>query len=228
MTDATNETNGRKRRRIVSVPVVVAIAVLIVLAVGTGVFFALNGPKGDLGAAKKALEAGDYAAAENEAAEVVAHAEDDIDARKVLADALVGQGKNDEAIKQYTQIVKAAPKDDEALYDLAILERQAGNPQDALKHLQTAADITGSVEYLDEYARTCMQVSKFDEAIAAWRTVLESSELSPQVRADTLGALAQAYQDARRYDEARQALVEALTLLPDDPNLKARLESLGG
>jgi tetratricopeptide (TPR) repeat protein len=207
------------------------IGAAVVLAVGAGLWFALGA--GDGSTSEEDIEVPaeasteQYAALEAELTAVVERNPNDLDARRSLAAVLTKQGKYDEAIRQYEEIINADATDDESLYALAILERQTGLTDDALKHLQAAVDIAGEAKYLDDLARTSMQVGRYEDAIAAWRRMLEDETLEPARRADILGALSSAYQDAKMYDEARAALQEAVALMPEDENLKARLEALG-
>jgi len=231
MTDATVETNGAPRRRFVSLPVLGLIALIAVVAIGVGVWFALTSG-GDEATENAEIEVpaeasvDEYAEIEAELVALLEENPNDIDAHRLLASVLAKQGKYEDAIREYNRVIDARPEDADALYEVAILQRQSGLTDDALRSLETAVGITGDVKHLDEYARTCMQVGKFDEAIDAWKRVLESEDLTPEVRANTLGALSQAYQDAKLYDEAKAALQEAVALMPDDANLKARLEAM--
>lgn len=223
---------GSRRRRVLPVPLLAVIAAIAVLAIAGGVWLAVRGTDGreesavaiDVPAEETSDE---YTVLEKELRAVIEDNPEDLDARRSLAVVLARAGKYDEAIRQYQEIINVDATDDESLYGLAILERQTGLTEDALMHLQAAVDISGEATYLDDLARTCMQVGRYEDAIAAWKRVLEGENLEPQRRAETLGALASAYQDAKMYEEAKAALQEAVALMPEDANLRARLEAMG-
>lgn len=226
-------TEGSRRRRVSPVPMLVVGAVVAVLLIAGGIWFALGGAVGSGDDKDGSVEVPaegtgeEYAELEEELRTVLDKNPDDIDARRSLAAVLAAQGKYDEAIREYTQITSEDPSDDEAFYQLAILERQTGLTEDALKHLQAAVDISPEATYLDDLARTSMQVGRYEDAIAAWKRLLEDDGLEPQRRAEILSALASAYQDAKMYEEAKAALQEAVALMPEDEELKARLEAMG-
>lgn len=232
MAERAVPSDGPRRRRVSPVPMLVIAAVVAVLLIAGGVWLALGGADETEGA-DEAIEVpaegtgAEYAALEEELKAVLDKNPDDIDARRSLAAVLSAQGKYDEAIREYQNITSADPSDDESLYQLAILERQTGLVDDALKHLQAAVDISPEATYLDDLARTSMQVGRYEDAIAAWQRMLEDDGLEPQRRAEILGALASAYQDAKMYEEAKAALQEAVALMPEDEELKARLDAMG-
>ncbi len=232
MTETTAPTEGPKRRRLLPVPLLVLTAAVAVLAIAGGVWLGIRGAGGakDSGGAIDVPAEGtteEYAALEAELIAFLEKNPDDLDARRSLASVLSEQGKYDEAIRQYNQVIDADGTDAESLYEVAILQRQTGLIDDALKSFQAAVDISGETKYLDDFARTCMQVGRYEDAIEEWKRVLEDESLEPQRRAETLGALAQAYQDAKKYEEAKAALQEAVALMPEDENLRARLEAMG-
>jgi tetratricopeptide (TPR) repeat protein len=230
MTEETGTIGDTKRRRLVSIPVLAVIGAVAVLAIAGGVWYAVS--RGSSSSAEEVEvpvegTTEEYAALETELAAFLEKNPDDLDARRSLASVLSKQGKYEDAIREYNQVIDADATDHASLYEVGILQRQTGLIDDALKSLQAAVDITGEAKYLDDFARTCMQVGRYEDAIAAWLRVLEDQGLEPQKRAETLGALSQAYQDAKKYDEAKAALQEAVALMPDDANLKARLEAMG-
>lgn len=224
----------RKRSRRTTLPIIlVALAVVGVTGVGAYAYFAgwIGGPSAsDQAALQAGIDAynrGEYPEAESQLSDLVAGDAGDLEARAALALALSAQGKNDEAIAQYAAIVKADDSNHEAFFQMAILERLIGRTQEALTHLESAADISDETAYLDELARTYLQVGRFEDAIEAWNLALQDESLEQQKKVELLGALADAYSNARQYDEAKRVLEEALFLAPNDENLKARLEALG-
>lgn len=234
MRDATKGTSGTKRPRFISFPVLVVVAGAIVsVAVAALLLYVMPGSgetaqESRLYRATKAYEKGDLVVAESELQDIVEGDPTDLEARATFGLTLRDLGKIDEAVEQYRVIVKAEPSDDAALYQLALLERLAGDSESAMKHLAAAIDVDEQAAYCDELARTAIQLGRYEEAIAAWRRALKDQSLEPSRKAELLAALSQAYQDSKMYTEAKQALVDALALTPDNADLKVRLEALEG
>ncbi|MHB1341703.1 MAG: tetratricopeptide repeat protein [Coriobacteriia bacterium] len=221
-----------RRSRPATVPIAVGLCALVLVLIGGGTYVAITQRGGDarevaLQSALEAYERGEYLAAESQLTNLIDDGADGLEARKALALALSAQGKNDQAIAQYEAVIASDEKDDDSLYRMAVLERLIGRTGDALTHLEAAADIERETLYLDELARTYLQVGRFDDAIQMWTMALQDDGLEDQRKAEMLGALADAYSNTRRYEDAKGALVEALALAPNDKALAVRLEALG-
>ncbi|MHB1016429.1 MAG: tetratricopeptide repeat protein [Coriobacteriia bacterium] len=237
MVEPRRTTNGRTRRRSTSLPLLIGLAVVAVLAIAGGIWLAYDRlsseppvvesealTPADLESATAAYNSGDFTAAEDALEELIAENPEDLDARRSLALALSAQGKNDEALAQYATIVEAEPGDHETLYQMAVLERLLGDADNAVEHLEAAVDAEPAVAYLDDLARTYMQMGRYEDAVASWQRVLDVDSLDEAGQAGVYAAIATAHEGAREYDDAKEALEEALHLLPNDENLKARLE----
>ncbi len=177
-------------------------------------------------AVRQAYDRGEFAQAEEQATKIVETEPDNFDARKILALALAAQGKNDEAIEQYVYVVDRRPDEDATLYQVAMLERVVGKTEDAISHLEAAVQLKADSSYMDDLARTYMQVGRYQEAADLWGRVLEDDSLDEASRVELLKLQAKAYEDGRMYDEARAALDKALFLAPNDEDLKKRIEAL--
>lgn len=236
MTDAPVTTGGARRRGFASLPILGGLAIIALLAIGGGAWLAFGGGRtAESGsqsepstiAAAEAYDSGDFASAEEALAGLVEADEGDLEARKALALALAAQGKNDEALEQYAAIIAADPKDHESLYQMAVLERLLGKTPDAITHFEAALAAKDDPVYADELARTYMQAGRYDDAIAQWQAVLEAGGLDEAGQAAIYAAMASAHEGARRYEDARAALEQALFLLPNDTALAARLAGYG-
>lgn len=174
-----------------------------------------------------AYNRGEFSDAETKLAAVVEESPDNLEARRTLALALAAQGKNGEAIDQYRKVIDANADDHVSLYRMALLERQEGSLEDAVEHLERAVELNRDDSYVDELARTYMQVEKYAEAAEAWGSLVEDEGRAPESAAQLLGLQADALQLAGDIEGARGALERALELAPDDAGLKAKLEGLG-
>lgn len=169
---------------------------------------------------------GDFAGAELTLAAVVAENPDDQEARKTLALALAAQGKNDKAIQQYSKVIAAQGDDHVTLYRLALLERLVGKPKDALAHLQKAIELQQDDSYVDELARTYVQLGEYRKAADTWGTLVATEGRTPESTVGLLKLQAEALDLAGDAESARASLERALELSPGDADLKARLEAL--
>jgi len=88
--------------------------------------------------------------------------------------------------------------------------------------------IQADTTYLDELARTLMQTGDFETAAELWGQALEDESLPQENRVEILKLQADAYSNARNYEEARVALEKALALAPNDEAVKALLAELDG
>lgn len=212
----------------------IAVALLGIAAAGAGLWWLLSGdstPRAEVEtvsfeSALEAYKAGEYADSEAALEQMVADDGDDLEARKALAEVYAAQGKNAEAIEQYDAVVNADGEDHESLYRIALLERLIGDALASITHLEAAVDVERRDAYLNDLALTYVQVGRYADAIEAWQEVLDSGELDEAGQAGVYSAIATAYEGMRDYAGARSALENARALMPNDPNLQARLESM--
>jgi len=231
--DETRRGTRPARRRVVPRALVWIGILVVVIGGAVGAYFLIDRGSDNTTQsspevidAQAAYDTGDFDGAEAALAKAVAENPDDLEARKLLALALAAQGKNDEAIQQYAAVIEADPSDHTTLYRMAMLERLVGATQDSLTHLEAAVELDDNPSYKDELARTYMQVGRYAEAAELWGTLLEDETIDQEQRVLLLSLQAEAYSSARMYDEARDALEEAVFLAPNDEGLKARLDAL--
>lgn len=177
--------------------------------------------------AQVAYDQGDFAESAQQLETLIEQKADDLDARRLYALVLAAQGENEKAIEQYAAVIKAEAEDHETLYRMALLERLIGKTESAIAHFEEAVEIQAEDTYVDELARTYMQVGKYAEAAKAWGSLLEDQSLALESRVEILKLQADAFQGAKDYDAARTALQEAVKLAPNDGDLKLKLEALG-
>lgn len=176
--------------------------------------------------ARAAFESGDYARATEVLESVLENNPDNREARSIMGSVLTAKGENEAAISFYAESVKRNPKDHDSLYRMALIERLIGRSEDAVTHLEAAVEIEPSRDYLDELARTYMQVGRFADAAAAWGRILDEKDAITDVRVNALRMQAEAYMAAKNYDAARVSLKEALKLAPNDKDINGKLEAL--
>jgi len=175
----------------------------------------------------KRCSEGDFSDAETALADVVATEPENTEARKSLALALSAQGKNEEAIEQYLAVLGTEPDDHVALYRLALLERLTGLPDDAVGHLEQAVALNPDDSYVDELARTYMQLGDYQKAADTWAPLIAEEDRAPESAVELLKLQAEALRLAGDIDGARGALEQALAIAPDNSDIKVRLEVLG-
>lgn len=181
----------------------------------------------DVQAGIDAYNQGEFSDAETKLAAVVDEDPGNLEARKTLALAYAAQGKNGEAIEQYREVIGIDAEDHISLYRMALLERLEGSLEDAAAHLERAVELNPDDSYVDELARTYMQLEKYTEAADEWGALAEEEGRAPESAAVLLGLQAEALRLAGDIDGARGALERALELTPGDAQLKAQLEGLG-
>lgn len=217
-----------------ALPVVLGGLVIVAIA-AAGTWLALKGESesrrpdsesATLSSALEAFQTGDYAGSEAALAAMVSEDGGDLEARRALAQVFAAQGKNAEAIEQYHAVVEADGDDHESLYELGVLERLMGDSLTSITHLEAAVAVEEHEAYLQDLALTYVQVGRYDDAIAAWQKVLDAGRLDETAQAGVYSAIATAYEGMRDYERARSALELAYALAPNDPILKARVESL--
>lgn len=229
-------TNGAVRRRSVfPLPLIIAITAVVVLAVAGGVALGLRDGgflRGNeeremdvsLSSARASYEAGDYATAEIQLKSLVGADAENLDARRVLALALTAQGKNDEALEQYTAIIKADSADQASLYEMAIIEQRIGKAQEAIAHLESAVKIEPDASCYRALAPIYASVGKWTESIDAWTAYLGLTELNERGQAEVHAAMSSVYDGMREYEKAKAELEQALVLDPGNEQYKSQLK----
>lgn len=180
-----------------------------------------------LSEARSAMDAGDYDTALGLLSTLVESESGDLEVRRAYGEALAASGDSAAALEQYAEALAISAEDTATLYAIAILERTTGSVDAAIGHLEQLVEVDPAGANLDELARTYMQVGRFEEAAGAWGRALKDEGLTVPQRIAYLIVQADALQNAKRYDEARKALEEAVFLAPNDEALRARLEGLG-
>lgn len=129
-----------------------------------------------------------------------------IEQRVDRALALSRQGKVDEAVAAYRQILKAAPRDLTARMNLGLDLARLGHRDEAVKHMQRAvAEHPRLVELRCDYARTLEELGLFEAAMTAYRDALA---IAP-ARVDALVGLGRIQLDIGARDDAIATLEQA-------------------
>jgi tetratricopeptide (TPR) repeat protein len=131
------------------------------------------------------------------------------------------------ALDQYTATVAAEPDSDAALYELALYERSVGRTDAAIEHLQQAATLNNDVAYVDDLARTYMQLGMYAEAAQAWGSIAEDSANDVGTKVAYMKLQSEALRSARENDAALDVLEAALRLAPRDSDLRALVAQYG-
>lgn len=122
------------------------------------------------------------------------------------------------AVQEALAGVRAQPKVAERWQALAKALTEAGDREDAIRALETAAEIAPNrVDVWVDLGAVYVQAGETGEAIDALETALEIEPFAPLAHYN----LGLAYQAERRYDDAMDSFEAALTLAPElgDPEV---------
>jgi tetratricopeptide (TPR) repeat protein len=130
------------------------------------------------------------------------------------ADALMTQGRIDEAIAQYREVVRAEPNDSAGYNKLGGLLMRRGQARDALATIRRAVELKpDDPEAHNNLGLALMQVGQFQDAVSSMQRAVE---LKPDY-AEARYNLAQAFSTLGQAGAAVGQLREALRLKPDWP-----------
>lgn len=133
-----------------------------------------------------------------------------------LASFFIQKGEYDQAEKMLAVALHLRPHYGKAYYNLGKLHFSKGNMEkayEAFKAACTKADLDNEAGF-DTFAKVCMNMGKFDEAIAAYQQIIK---LNPSV--DNIVSLANALHLANKLPEALTCYTQAQKLNPADPRI---------
>lgn len=136
---------------------------------------------------------------------------DDPEVHQTLAAALARAGKTDDARREARRAIELDAKRAEAHQALALIEEGAGNLAAATELYRTATTLDGNVEYRLDLARSLFHESKLPEALATWEKIAKDFEKDLEVQF----ALADAFRELGRFEEAQATYAAALNLAPE-------------
>jgi cellulose synthase operon protein C len=128
--------------------------------------------------------------------------------RMFLGDTALGQGRDDEARRQYEQVIKVLPDNAVVLNNLAWLARKRGDPK-AMEYAERAYGLSPKAPaILDTYGEILVGAGQADRGLALLREAVASAPQSPEYRFTLARALIKAGKvaDARKELEALAAL----------------------
>ena len=163
---------------------------------------------GDLDLAAEALQSAEKIAPENESI------------RNELIDIFLALGNLEEAGARINRKSRKTAAD---YANLALLARARGNPEDALAYFRTAVQKdSNDASILARLGDTCMDLELEDEAVSAYRRVLE---LNP-IDFSTLVNLAHLISGRGDLEESRDLLERAVSLDPGSADAQYRLATI--
>ncbi|OGQ23911.1 MAG: hypothetical protein A2138_10885 [Deltaproteobacteria bacterium RBG_16_71_12] len=136
---------------------------------------------------------------------------DDPEAHQTLAAAFARAGKIDDARREARRAIELDAKRAEAHQALGLIEEGAGNVAAATELYRTATTLDGNVEYRLDLARSLFLESKLPDAQATWEKIAVDFEGNLEVQF----ALADAFRELGRFEEAQAAYTVALNLAPE-------------
>ena len=143
---------------------------------------------------------------------------DDYTARMLLGGARLKQGKNDEAMVQFTRATQLDPRSADAHRSLGQALLSSGKAEEAERALRAAAAIVQDAQTALALGFALQRQKKADQALQQFALVLQASATDP---AAMYGA-ASAFEDLGRKDDAL-AMYKKLVALPPQPGTGAQL-----
>jgi tetratricopeptide (TPR) repeat protein len=149
---------------------------------------------------------------------------DNLDVERALADALLKDGQDNEALAAYKDVAEGDPSDAQAYLHMAEIERRAGRYEEALAHLKKAQPLAAeSLEISYNEALTYDALGQYDEAEKLFAKLAGDSEHSTgqystaekNNRALFLDRLANVYREEGKADLAAATYVKLADLGPD-------------
>jgi tetratricopeptide (TPR) repeat protein len=122
-------------------------------------------------------------------------------------------------------------------YAQGLIEEDAVNWLDALKHYKRAYGQNATLEHTNAYARLCWRMGRWDEAMQLLKDILKQTEAehgnAENEYATSLNNLAAIYRNSGRYDAAEPLYEEALLITrrilgADHPAMATSLNNLAG
>jgi tetratricopeptide (TPR) repeat protein len=132
------------------------------------------------------------------------------------AQELVRQGKPEQAIPIYRELLKTFPDSPELRVDLSIAQFKARHYQDAMEQAKAALRLRPGLASANLFlGASYVELGEFGDAIPPLKKVLEAQ---PKDR-NALLFLAQALSGARRYEEATEQFQRLSEVVPDNPKV---------
>jgi tetratricopeptide (TPR) repeat protein len=171
----------------------------------------------------RALDNGDYAAAVNDFRNALAVVPDDPSLRHELATALYASGNTQEAFNEFTEITKRSPGFAKAHYSLGMLVASQGRLADAVEQFASAVKADPNYPGAElQLAEALRRSGRAADALSHYSRVIA---LDPHAADARLG-YAMALARLQRYRDARDALLDAMKVQPDQPALSQALARL--
>ena len=171
----------------------------------------------------RALDSGDYVAAERDFRQALIFAPDNPALRHELATALIVAGKTKEAFDEFTEITRRSPGYARAHYSLGVLLVSQGRLKEAVDRFGVA--VKADPEYAGAELQLAEALRRTGRASEALPHYSRAIELDPAAAEAHLG-YAMALARLNRYREARESLIEAGRAHPDQPALAQALARL--
>lgn len=176
---------------------------------------------------KKLYEDGKFKKALPALSELVERNPQDVELRAMLASSYRLNGEPGKSQKEYEEIVKIAPDNADAAYQLGILSRQADQLSEAVEYLEKAVELRpDSALFLSELAKSYVKSGLFEEAIDEWERALEAYPEKSLARAAVYAEIGDVYVMTEELSRARQAYQAGLDIQPNNEYLKTRLEEI--
>src|SRR5262249_25245178 len=169
------------------------------------------------------LDAGNWAAAADDFRKGLELKPSDPSLRHRLGTALYQMGNVSGAMEQFEQVIRTSPEFAKAHFSLGVLMEAGG------KHAEAIEDFSNAIKYDPGYLQARLQLAgalarsgRAEESLAHYKQALERN---PGLKEAAFG-YAMAFVRLHRYHEARDSLIEATKVFPDDPVIANSLARL--
>lgn len=176
---------------------------------------------------RSVYEKGDYKSLIADSAKYLSENKNDIEARRMLATALVLTGNSARAVDEYKTLIAFKPNDGDLLYQAGIAMNQLGRVKDALEYLGRATKAAANVPiYHAEMARTLVKDGQHDAALFEWQQVLAQTAQTDRYRATIFAEMASVYVAKGQTGAAKEIVDNGLAIDPQNEYLKALSEQI--
>jgi tetratricopeptide (TPR) repeat protein len=144
--------------------------------------------------------------------------------RRALAQYLLDRGEWETALREWSLVAQASPRDAEAHHARGLALERLARPDPALEAFRQAVAADGQqARFRLAFAARLWQADRYHEAAAEWRRARDLDPADAQIRL----VLARAYLRLGQRDAARREFGEAMRLAPSHPDVRQGFAALG-
>ena len=158
----------------------------------------------------------------------------------MMGEAYRAQGNTEAAIKEYQESIRIKPENPGSYLHIAELREARGDLEHAVAELHSAREsLPNDLQVREKLGELSLKLEKADDAIREYKAVFVAHPESPTARTGLTRAyhlkaqkeLSKAFFSSNSYEDSQKALSEAITLSPNDMELRlaqTKLRKMGG